>query len=121
MGACQFLPFISAPLNDLRQKATKHEVPGGAMSKHVIPGAGRPFTFPLRRSITLLGNLSVKGNFLKKKDDEQQRMKGHKKTSEEVLRKLGFKYSHISQEVPAPSFLLSLGLNHILHFLHSRL
>jgi len=41
-------------------------VPGGAMLKRVIPGAGWPFTFPLRRSINLLGNLSVKGNFLKK-------------------------------------------------------
>ncbi len=33
MGECQFLPFISAPLNDQRQKLNKHEVPGGETLK----------------------------------------------------------------------------------------
>ena len=106
---------------DRTEKVTEHEVPGGAMSKRVIPGAGRPFTFPLRRSIYLLTNLSVKGNFLKK-NDKQQRMKGHKKKPlERFLRKsIEFNYSHILKEVPVPSFLLNQGLNHILHFLNSR-
>jgi len=36
----------SASLIDQVEKMNKHEVPGGAMSKRVIPGAGRPFTFP---------------------------------------------------------------------------
>ena len=33
MGECQFLPSISAPLNDQRQKLNKHEVPGGETLK----------------------------------------------------------------------------------------
>ena len=70
----------------------------------------------------LLDNLSVKGNFLKKKDDEQQRKKGHKKNLRRGFKeRVEFNYSRIWREVPVPSFLLFQDLNHILHFLHSRL
>ena len=46
-----------------RQKLTKHKVPGGEAPKDLISIAGRPLTFPPRRSITLLRDLSVTAYF----------------------------------------------------------
>jgi len=37
-------------------KVTEHEVPGGDAPKVVIRITGRPLTFPVRRSITLVSN-----------------------------------------------------------------
>jgi len=45
-------------------KVTEHEVTGGDVPKVITCITGRPLTFPIRRSIYLLDNLSVTANFL---------------------------------------------------------
>ena len=47
MGECQFLPSISAPLNDQRQKLNKHEVPGGETLKEDLVSPDGPLHFRL--------------------------------------------------------------------------
>ena len=71
MGECQFLPFISAPLNDQRQKLNKHEVPGGETLKEDLVSPDGPLHFRLAIN-TFAPNLSVKGYFSKKKSNTKK-------------------------------------------------
>ena len=62
MGECQFLPSISAPHNDQRQKLNKHEVPGGETLKEDLVSPDGPLHFRLAIN-NFVRNLSVKGYF----------------------------------------------------------
>ena len=68
MGECQFLPSISAPLNDQRQKLNKHEVPGGEKLKEDLVSPDGPLHFRVAIN-TFAPNLSVKGYFSEKKSN----------------------------------------------------
>ena len=65
MAECQFLPSISAPLNDLREKLNKHEVPGGETLKEDLVSPNGPLHFRLAIN-NFAPNLSVKGYFSEK-------------------------------------------------------